>query len=136
MTAQIRLKRIYDEPGLDDGFRVFVDRLWARGIAKEVAKIDLWPKELTPSTDLRKWFHEPQSRHAEFEKRYRSELEGNLDAIQPILRTLREHSTITLVTATKDLVDGHSAVLKAFLKEKLCHASQPHPDKPSHSLDR
>ncbi len=119
MTTKIRLKRIYDAPDPDDGFRVFVDRLWARGVTKKAAKIDLWPMELTPSTKLRKWFHATGSRRAEFEQRYRSELESNLAGIKPTLGALQKHSTITLVTATKDLVDGHAAILKAILSEKL-----------------
>ena len=30
----IRIKRVYEEPAKDDGFRVLVDRLWPRGLTK------------------------------------------------------------------------------------------------------
>ena len=117
MTQEIRLKRIYDEPNPDDGLRVFVDRLWARGVSKEAAKIDVWAKELTPSNELRKWFHEDRSQIEEFERRYRAELEDRLHEIEPIIGTLREAPVVTLITATKDLTNGHAAVLKSFLEE-------------------
>lgn len=119
MKPELRLKRIYDDADPDDGFRVFVDRLWARGISKTSARIDLWPKELTPSTELRKWFHEDQSRRSEFARRYRSELDERADEIEAIFSSLREHKVVTLVTTTKDLVSGHAAILKDFLRKVL-----------------
>ncbi len=59
-SPTIKIKRIYDSPAGDDGFRVLVDRLWPRGVKKEEAKLDLWAREVAPTTALRKWFdHEP-----------------------------------------------------------------------------
>ncbi len=56
----IKIKRVYEMPTYDDGFRILVDRLWARGLTKEKAKIYLWLKEIAPSNDLRKWYsHDP-----------------------------------------------------------------------------
>lgn len=63
---EFRVKRIYDDPSTDDGVRLLVDRLWPRGVSKEAAKIDLWAKELTPSNELRKWFHDHPDQHEEF----------------------------------------------------------------------
>ncbi|MBD3673113.1 MAG: DUF488 family protein [Planctomycetaceae bacterium] len=119
MKPELRLKRVYDAAEPDDGCRVFVDRLWARGVSQEKAKIDLWPKELTPSTELRKWFHDGDSREAEFAARYRSELKDNSEEFEIVLNSLREQPVITLITATKDLVNGHAAILKHFLDENL-----------------
>ena len=118
MNPEIRLKRIYDEPSADDGLRVFVDRLWARGVTKDTAAIDVWAKELTPSNELRKWFHEDVSRQVEFEQRYLAELDERAAEIAPLPASLREHSTITLATATKDLQAGHSAILLRFLRQR------------------
>jgi uncharacterized protein YeaO (DUF488 family) len=57
----VRIKRVYAEPGDDDGKRILVDRLWPRGLTKEKARVDLWLKEVAPSTELRKWFgHDPE----------------------------------------------------------------------------
>lgn len=53
----IKLKRIYDVYSIDDGYRILVDRLWPRGISKEKAHLDLWLKEIAPTTELRKWFN-------------------------------------------------------------------------------
>ena len=119
MSRKIGLKRIYDSPDPADGFRVLVDRLWARGVTREAANIDLWAKELTPSNELRKWFHQATSRQPEFQQRYRSELDSHTAASASVMSKLREQATITLVTATKDLVGGHAAILQAFLSEKL-----------------
>ena len=54
-----------------------VDRLWTRGLTKEVANIDLWPKELSPSTELRRWYNHEPSRWQEFKRRYFAELSCN-----------------------------------------------------------
>ena len=95
MKPEIRLKRIYDEPSPDDGFRVFVDRLWARGVTKEAARLDVWAKALTPSNELRKWFHEDTSRQADFEERYLIELEESQSEIEVLIESFRSHPTIT-----------------------------------------
>lgn len=119
MKPEIKLKRIYDEPNPDDGFRVFVDRLWARGVTKEAARIDFWAKALTPSNELRKWFHEDTFRQADFEEQYLMELEERHGEIEVLIDSLRTHPAITLVTATKDLQTGHSAILLRFLRQRL-----------------
>jgi uncharacterized protein YeaO (DUF488 family) len=114
MKPDIRVKRIYDDPSAEDGYRILVDRLWPRGVSKEKARIDLWPKELTPSNDLRKWFHVDPTRHAEFVVRYTSELDARGQEVKELIESI-EQPVITLVTATKDLEKGHVAVLIAFI---------------------
>ncbi len=118
MPIELRLKRVYDEPADDDGDRLLVDRLWPRGVSKEVARIDLWPKDFTPSNELRKWFHADPSRIEEFAIRYLQELEQQKTVIEQILFSFQQ-STITLVTATTDLETGHAAILKRFLQQLL-----------------
>jgi len=66
----IRIKRAYEEPDAEDGTRILVDRLWPRGLTKEKAKIDLWLKDVAPSTELRKWFAHDPAKWAEFRSRY------------------------------------------------------------------
>ena len=75
----IRIKRVYDDPGDDDGLRVLVDRLWPRGLKKADARIDLWAKDLAPTSPLRKWFGHDASRFGEFRSRYLDELEARRD---------------------------------------------------------
>ena len=70
----IQLKRAYEKPAKNDGFRVLVDRLWPRGLKKDQAKIDLWLKEIAPSSELRNWFGHDPERWKEFKKRYNHEL--------------------------------------------------------------
>ncbi|MRH86627.1 DUF488 family protein [Nocardia sp. SYP-A9097] len=114
-----RVKRVYDAPAADDGRRVLVDRLWPRGISKQQAAIDEWAKEVTPSNELRKWYHaDPQARRAEFETRYRLELAA--DAPQEALARLRRAAAdepLTLVTAVKEPELSHVPVLLGELDE-------------------
>ncbi|MEU9160345.1 DUF488 family protein [Streptomyces sp. NPDC048424] len=112
----IRLRRVYDppEPGAD-GVRVLVDRLWPRGLTKEAAGVDEWPRAVTPSAELRKWFHGGGSA-AEFRERYLAELAGpGAEAELGRLRLLAEAGPLTLLTAVKDPAAGHAAVLAELL---------------------
>jgi uncharacterized protein YeaO (DUF488 family) len=118
MEPEIRVKRIYDEPSADDGIRILVDRIWPRGVSKEKARIDLWPKELTPSNDLRKWFHADPKRHSEFVVRYTAELDKRGQEVTELIESI-EQPVITLVTATKDIEKGHVAVLIAFINAQF-----------------
>lgn len=109
----IFLKRAYDPPAKTDGQRILVDRLWPRGLTKEHAKIDLWLKDVAPSTDLRKWFGHDPEKWPEFQKRYRAELKRN-----PALSELKEIShqgDITLVYSAKDQLHNDAVVLKQVL---------------------
>ncbi len=127
MATEIRVKRIYEKPTSDDGYRILIDRLWSRGVTKAAAKVDLWAKELTPSHELRKWLHEAPNRQAEFEQRYRAELTERHSEITALLESLIDQRVLTLITATKELQSGHVAILKAFLEETLesQHANPP-----------
>ncbi|MEW5629253.1 MULTISPECIES: DUF488 domain-containing protein [Streptomyces] len=113
----VRVRRVYDAPAPDDGVRVLVDRLWPRGLAKADAHIDEWPKALTPSTELRRWYHGPgEGDYDEFRRRYEAELAAP-DAADALdrLRTLAETAPLTLLTATKHPETSHTTVLKEAL---------------------
>ncbi|MFF2774403.1 DUF488 domain-containing protein [Streptomyces sp. NPDC058052] len=115
-TPDVRVRRVYDAPSPDDGIRVLVDRLWPRGLAKADAHIDEWPKALTPSTELRRWYHGPDGDYDEFRRRYEAELAAPGAATSLArLRTLAETRTITLLTATKHPETSHTTVLKEEL---------------------
>ncbi|MFD7260842.1 DUF488 domain-containing protein [Streptomyces sp. NPDC059874] len=115
MTA-IRLRRVYEppEPGAD-GLRVLVDRLWPRGLSKAAAGVDEWPKAVTPSTELRKWFHGGGSA-AEFRRRYEAEL-AEPEAVAELarLRGLADAGPLTLLTAVQDPTTSHAAILAELL---------------------
>ncbi|WP_272263409.1 DUF488 domain-containing protein [Streptomyces xanthophaeus] len=116
----VRLRRVYDpvEPGAGgDGVRVLVDRLWPRGLAKEAARVDKWPRALTPSTELRKWFHAGGPAD-EFRRRYEAELTAP-EAVAELdrLRSLVAAGPVTLLTAVKDPGASHAAILAELLGE-------------------
>jgi len=111
----IKIKRIYEAPLKDDGFRVLVDRLWPRGISKEKAKIDLWLKDIAPSDALRKWFGHKGERWEEFKKRYLKELKDKKELIGQ-LKTAKKKGTVTLLFAAKDIERNNAVVLKDMLR--------------------
>ncbi|TCC44216.1 DUF488 family protein [Kribbella capetownensis] len=116
MTARdIRVHRIYEQAAADDGVRVLVDRVWPRGLRKDAAVLDVWLKDVAPSTELRKWYGHVPEKFAEFETRYRDEL--TTSAALDHLRALADESTVTLLTATKDVEHSQAAVLAALLRE-------------------
>jgi uncharacterized protein YeaO (DUF488 family) len=114
----IRIKRVYEEPAKQDGYRILVDRLWPRGLTKERAKVDLWVKEIAPSDALRKWFgHEPE-KWPQFAKRYRSELARKKDLLKEVKKLEREHGTVTLLYGRKDEKQNQAVLIASALKGK------------------
>jgi uncharacterized protein YeaO (DUF488 family) len=113
----IRIKRVYEEPDGEDGTRILVDRLWPRGLTKEKAKVDLWLKDVAPSTELRKWFGHDPARWAEFESRYREELKKNKEQVS-LLREAVAKGAATLVYGAKDQQHNEAVVLQRFLTAK------------------
>jgi len=97
----VRVKRIYDPYSPSDGYRILVDRLWPRGVAKTGSRVDLWLKEVAPSTALRQWFDHDESKWNDFVSRYRMELKGS-SAIQELIRLRDEHKSITLLFGAKN----------------------------------
>jgi uncharacterized protein YeaO (DUF488 family) len=111
----IKLKRVYDEPKQADGYRVLVDRIWPRGLSKDDARIDKWLKDVAPSDQLRKWFHEDSSRWAEFRKRYLSQLKENRETLKPLSKRAKK-DRITLVYGSKDTEHNNAVVVKQYLE--------------------
>jgi uncharacterized protein YeaO (DUF488 family) len=116
-ASSIAIKRAYDEPSPKDGVRILIDRLWPRGLSKAKLKVAAWPRELTPSTDLRKWYgHEP-ARFAEFRRRYWAELAEHMDELEA-LRAMVKGRAATLITATREIDLSHAAVMREVLQRK------------------
>ena len=116
-TSSIAIKRAYDNPSPHDGVRILIDRLWPRGLSKAELKIDAWPRQLTPSTGLRKWYgHEP-ARFAEFRRRYRAELAEHAHDLEA-LRAMVKGRAATLITATREVDLSHAVVMREILQRK------------------
>lgn len=120
----MKLKRIYEKPAPQDGYRVLIDRLWPRGVSKEDAALDEWNKNVSPSTNLRKWFDHQPELFEQFSKKYKEELLQHTDDLEK-LKSISETQELTLLYASKDEVNNHSVVLldvlknlDAFLKNK------------------
>ncbi len=118
MIGKIKIHRIYEIDEKVKGYRILVDRLWPRGISKDKAKIDLWLKEIAPSNDLRKWFHNDPENHLEFKKRYFQELDQNPEAVQT-LHDILEKQNVVLLYGRKDKVHNQAVVLKEYMENKF-----------------
>ncbi len=113
----IKIKRTYEEPSKDDGYRILVDRLWPRGISKDVAKVDLWLKEISPSNELRKWFLHDPKRWERFKSKYRDELKEKTELILELKKIEKEKKTITLLYSAKDEQHNNAIALSEILKK-------------------
>ncbi|MCL4126023.1 UNVERIFIED_CONTAM: hypothetical protein GTU68_060309 [Idotea baltica] len=117
MTFKIAIKRVYDGADPDDGYRILVDRLWPRGISKDVAAIDEWLKELAPSADLRKWFDHRSERFEEFEAKYLVELKSVKSELDRV-RFIAAEKQVTLVYGARDLLHNQAVVLRNVLAQE------------------
>ena len=111
----IKIKRAYELPDGEDGERILVDRLWPRGLTKKKAQIDLWLKEIAPSTELRVWFGHDPEKWKRFRGRYETELRNNSDLVN-VLADKAKSGTITLIYAARDEKHNEAVVLKRFLE--------------------
>ena len=111
---KMKIKRVYEKPDKEDGLRILVDRLWPHGLTKEKASVDLWLKDIAPSTELRKWFGHDPDKWAEFKKRYRSELKENEEKVS-LLKDQMKKGIVTLVYAAKDEEHNEALILKELL---------------------
>ena len=117
---KISVKRIYEVPSPDDGFRILVDRIWPRGVSKQEAALDLWLKDIAPTTELRQWFHHQTVNEdvwKTFQQRYHDELQGNGEAVQVLQRHCAEHP-VTLLYSARDTAHNHAQLLKSYIEER------------------
>lgn len=117
----IKIQRIYIDQteNNDDSFRILVDGLWPRGLSKDEVKIDLWLKDIAPSTSLRKWFSHDEKKWDVFKTRYFKELEGNNELINKVLDKATEKKSITLLYSAKNKKFNNAVALKEYLEQKI-----------------
>jgi uncharacterized protein YeaO (DUF488 family) len=113
----VALKRVYDPPARSDGTRILVDRLWPRGLTKEEAALDLWLRDIAPSNELRRWFHERPTMWPQFRDKYLRELhdEPPAAALKQLYETVAKAKLVTLLFASKNLEHNNATVLKELL---------------------
>lgn len=116
VRSTIQIKRVYEAPAPDDGFRVLVDRLWPRGMTRE--RVNAWPKAVAPSTALRLWFRHDPERWEEFRKRYKAELADN-PALDELRTLLKGHKRVTLLYGAKVTDHNHAIVLREALEDEV-----------------
>ena len=118
IIKMIQIKRAYEPSLPTDGYRVYIDRLWPRGLSHETFHYDLWDKEIAPSTELREWFHQDSdNRWDEFEKRYREELLQN-PAFTQLKDDLVDKPVVTLLYSSHDQAHNNAIVVQQLLEVK------------------
>lgn len=123
--TELKLKRAYDPACTDDGWRVYIDRLWPRGLSHETFHYDAWEKEISPSTELREWFHaDPDDRWNGFVTKYKAELESN-PAFAAFAETIKSHPVVTLLYSSRDTLHDNAHVVAEML---ISHSSAPLPN--------
>ena len=113
----IKIKRLYDSHAPGDGFRILVDRLWPRGMAKEKANINYWAKSVAPSNDLRRWYKHERKKWPEFKKRYFAELDANPTGLMDLKRHMSKHN-VTFLFSSKETEFNNAVALMEYLKKK------------------
>ena len=116
MIQTLKIKRAYDPAEATDGFRVYIDRLWPRGLSHETFHYDLWDKDIAPSTELREWFHaDSEGRWPQFVEKYKAELKSN-PAFDKLAQTIASHSVVTLLYSSHDREHNNAVVVEQLLK--------------------
>jgi uncharacterized protein YeaO (DUF488 family) len=108
---------VRDAASKSDGVRFLVERLWPRGVKKTELKFDAWLKDVAPSTELRKWFNHDPAKWKEFQRRYKAELDSNLEAWLPILNAARK-GKVTLLFSSHDAEHNNVVALRAYIEAK------------------
>jgi uncharacterized protein YeaO (DUF488 family) len=126
--VSVRLKRAYEPPAPTDGYRVLIDRLWPRGVARANARVDEWARELAPSTELRRWFGHDPARFAEFRQRYVEELSAQEEKLRE-LRGRARNTTLTLVYGARDTEHNDAVVLAELLRAETLPTSAEEKDR-------
>lgn len=113
--SNIKIKRIYDKADPSDGFRILVDMLWPRGMSKEKANINLWAKNLAPSTDLRKRYHSDDMDWNMFRQHYFSELDSKPEALSEI-KTYLGKKIVTFLYSSKETRFNNAVALREYIE--------------------
>lgn len=117
---EILVKRIYDKE-LPAGYRILIDRVWPRGMSKVRANLDLWAKEIAPSTELRKWFHHDPEKFLEFKTKYLQEIADN-DYTEEFLKNIHDvlkDKDVLILYGAKDQENNNAKVLMEYLNKKI-----------------
>ena len=113
--TQFKLKRAYEPVEESDGFRVYIDRLWPRGLSHETFHYNLWDKDIAPSDELREWFHaDPAGRWTEFSEKYLAELKTS-PAMAALKRLLDTKPVVTLLYSSHDTEHNNAVVVYRYL---------------------
>lgn len=114
----VRIKRIYEAADDRDGYRILVDRLWPRGLSKETANIDLWMKDIAPTSALRKWYGHDPKKWEGFRKKYLAELESERGVLNQLRDIIKQNEIVTLLYGSKDEAHNQAVVLKDYFKSR------------------
>ena len=114
----IQVKRVYELPDANDGLRILVDRLWPRGLSKQRARVDLWLKNLAPSTELRRWYRHDPGKWREFKTRYAEELATQQPEVEKLVSQVRA-GEVTFLYSSTERQRNNATALKDYVEARL-----------------
>ncbi|HEY3524541.1 MAG TPA: DUF488 family protein [Candidatus Limnocylindrales bacterium] len=118
----ISVKRVYERPLPEDGYRVLVDRLWPRGVSQVMGHVDLWLRDIAPTTGLRRWYGHEFDRWPEFQQRYRQELVGHGALLDLVLDIEQHRKRVTLLFGARDEERNEAHVVADVLRDRPPHS--------------
>ena len=120
----IEPKRVYDDQGQTKGYRVLVDRMWPRGVAKAKLPLDEWLRDLAPTRELIAGFHRDRSRWADFRRKYLRELDAHGDDLDR-LRAIAAKKPLILLYSAKDESHNQAVILREALQSPPARQRRP-----------
>ncbi len=117
--TKLLTKRIYDAVSTTDGTRILVDKLWPRGISKEKAKLSFWAKNIAPSTELRKKFHQRLYDRDQFKQAYFAELDTKSESVKELMAYCRQNDVLTFLFSSKEITFNNATVLIDYIEQRM-----------------
>lgn len=118
--TKIKLVRIYEHEQ-PSGYRILVDRIWPRGKSKADVRLNEWAKEVSPSTELRKWFNHDDNKFMQFKQKYLEELAQNSSVPEfiSLVKKQLENQDVLFLYGAKNKECNQAVVLKEFVETRL-----------------
>lgn len=116
VVENIKLKRIYDPPADNDGYRILVTRYWPRGVRKEA--VDEYRSAIAPSRELIKEYQRGDLSWTTFGRRYKRELsspQGQRELRE--LAQIARSRVMTLLCFCEIETDCHRTLLREAIIE-------------------
>tara|TARA_R110002124_G_scaffold110805_2_gene264351 strand:+ start:345 stop:713 length:369 start_codon:yes stop_codon:yes gene_type:complete len=119
---EIEVKSLFEPSSENDGFRILVGAIWPRGLKRNETEIDLWAKELAPSSELRKWFNYDPNKWEEFVEDYTFQLNRNRKRMEQLISIVQHHPKVSLLYIPRQEPYNYALAMKYYLERHISDA--------------